>query len=200
MKDWILATLRRIKTYSKVVGKSSFLTYGEGLHIGRGTRLWAPDSLSIGRNVYIGKDVHIEANVSVGDYCVVANRVAFIGRHDHDCYAVGFPARFAPWIGDLPSSDPKRKEEIVVEADVWIGYGAVVLTGVHIGRGALVAAASCVTRNVEPYSIVAGNPARKIGNRFTDLEIIEHEQSISRGRFILSERGLRFSVIEPYKD
>lgn len=59
---------------------------------------------------------------------------------------------------------------------MWIGYGSIVVSGVYIGRGAIVAAGSVVLKDVEPYSIVAGNPAREISKRFTDDQIQEHEK------------------------
>ena len=91
LKEILLAGLRRLQTRVLLLGKSKFLAYGPGLHIGQGTRLWAPKSLRIGSGVYIGKHVHIEANCEIGDYCLLANRVAIIGRHDHDFSAIGFP-------------------------------------------------------------------------------------------------------------
>ena len=66
--------------------------------------------------------------------------------------------------------------KIVIENDVWIGYGAIIVSGVKIGRGAIVAAGSVVLKDVEPYTIVAGNPARKVSKRFTEDQIIEHER------------------------
>jgi acetyltransferase-like isoleucine patch superfamily enzyme len=60
--------------------------------------------------------------------------------------------------------------------DVWIGYGAVVLSGLSIGRGAVVAAGAVVTSDVDPYDIVAGNPARRVGRRFEDDQIATHER------------------------
>lgn len=89
-----LALRRRLQTWLAVAGKSSFLSYGRDLHVGKGTRLWAPKRLSIGDCVYIGKQVYIEANCRIGNYCLIANRVAIVGRHDHDFSAVGFPVRF----------------------------------------------------------------------------------------------------------
>ncbi len=77
MFQTILAALRRLQTHLAVAGKGRFLTAGAGLHVGRGTRLWAPTSLRIGRCVYVGKQVHIEANADIGDYCLIANRVAY---------------------------------------------------------------------------------------------------------------------------
>ena len=67
----------------------------------------------------------------------------------------------------------------IIESDVWIGTRAVILAGVTIGRGAVVAAGAVVTRSVEPYAIVAGNPARLIRKRWDDETIAEHERQLS---------------------
>jgi acetyltransferase-like isoleucine patch superfamily enzyme len=67
---------------------------------------------------------------------------------------------------------------LIIEDDVWVGYGAIVLSGVRIGRGAIIAAGSVVTRDVEPYSIVAGNPARSVGSRFNAEEVVSHELAL----------------------
>jgi acetyltransferase-like isoleucine patch superfamily enzyme len=180
------------------MGKSRFLIFSDGLHVGRGTRLWAPDEIRIGRCVYLGKDVHIEANCEIGDFCLIANRVAFVGRNDHDFSAIGVPIRFSPWIGSAKSRSPFREAKIVVECDVWIGYASIVLTGVRIGRGAVIAAGSVVTRDVPAYSIVGGVPARVIGSRFLNESDIErHEACLKKGEFSFSERGLDYCVVRP---
>lgn len=67
--------------------------------------------------------------------------------------------------------EASRRPLPVIGNDVWIGYGATVLNGVHIGDGAVVAARAVVTKDVEPYSIVAGNPARLIRFRFKENEM-----------------------------
>lgn len=188
--------MRRVRTRLSVFGKSNYLTYGKDLHIGKGSRLWAPDFLEVGDSVYIGKDVHIECNCAIGDYCLIANRVAFVGRHDHDFKAVGYPVRYSPWIGsEAMIASNYRKEKVDVGQDVWIGYGAIILTGVTVGRGAVVSAGSLVVKDVPEYAIVAGTPARVIGKRFSAEEIHEHEQMISSGKFVLSERGLDHCVV-----
>ena len=66
--------------------------------------------------------------------------------------------------------------KIIIEDDVWIGYNKTVLSDVRIGTGSIVAAGSVVTKNVEPYSIVAGNPAKKIKERFSELELKMHKE------------------------
>lgn len=196
--SFTLAVGRRFQTWLKIRFCRSKIRTGSGLHIGKGTRLWAPIGIDFGRDVYIGKDVHIESNVDIGDYCLIASRVAFVGRHDHDFTHVGFPMRYAPWIGSRRFPSSYLYEQIVVGQDVWIGYGATVLTGVTIGRGSVIAAGSLVTRDIPPYSIAAGIPARVIGARFADSKTIhEHEEMIRTGRFNFSERGFDECTIEP---
>lgn len=198
LKEMLLAGLRRVQTRIHLSGKSKFLIYGTNLHIGKGTHLWAPKLLRIGKGVYIGKHVHIDANCEIGDYCLLANRVAIVGRHDHDFSAIGFPVRYAPWVGSRRIPSPYADEKAVIERDVWLGYGVIVLTGVLVGRGAVVAAGSVVTKDIPPYSIAAGVPARVIGQRFTDASAITlHEAAIRDGRFSLSERSYDHCVIEP---
>lgn len=68
---------------------------------------------------------------------------------------------------------PKSKGDIVVGNDVWIGYGATILSGVKIGHGAIVGAKSLVSKDVLNYAIMAGSPARVIGFRFNDSQIDE---------------------------
>lgn len=199
-RSLIFASLRRIQTQLLLLGKGKYMKHGSDLHIGSGSRLWAPDSLAIGKGVYIGKDVLVECNAEIGNYVLIANRVALVGRHDHDFRAVGVPVRFSPWIGSKKTVSPHATEKVVIEDDVWLGFAAIVLSGVTVGRGAIVAAGSVVTKNVEPYSIVAGNPARPVGRRFPDEQTIaQHERAIRTGRFVFSERGYDHWVVEPGK-
>lgn len=196
--NWFLALLRHVQTRILTVGKGRYLSYGSDLHVGKNTRLWAPSSLRIGKGVYIGKQVHIEANCEIGDYCLLANRVSIVGRHDHNFSAVGFPMRYAPWVGSRRFPSPFLDEKVVIESDVWLGYGVIVLTGVTVGRGSVVAAGSVVNKDIPPYSIAAGAPARVVGQRFQDSSAIaRHETAIRDGIFGFSERGYDYCVIEP---
>lgn len=198
IKSLILAVARRVQTRIMSFAFRKSLTHGHDLHLGARTRIWAPNRVTIGNSVYVGKDVHIECNADIGDYVMIANRVALVGRHDHDFRAVGVPVRFSPWVGSTNPPSPFRDEKVVIEADVWLGFGAVVLSGVRVGRGAIVAAGAVVTKSVEPYAIVGGNPARQIGRRFMEESLIaEHEQSIRNGKFVFSERGYDHWMVQP---
>jgi acetyltransferase-like isoleucine patch superfamily enzyme len=162
--------------------------------------LWAPDRISIGREVYIGKHVHIECNCTIGDYVLIANRVAIVGRLDHDFRAVGYPMRFAPWAGAPSVAEAiKRKQKLVIESDVWVGYGATILSGITISRGSLIGAGAVVTKDVPPYSIVTGNPAKVVGMRFESEKIEEHEARIKDGVFKFSEKGYEYWTVKPGK-
>ena len=198
MRANIISLLRYLRIQLVLMGKKNWLRVGEGFHLGANSRFWAPESIVIGKNVYAGKDLFIETNVEVGDGCLLANKVSFVGRHDHDFRQVGVPVRFCSWVGDLPLGHPVRSEKAIVEQDVWIGYGSIILSGVTIGRGAVVAAGSYVTKDIPPYSIVGGIPAKVLGSRFDADERAVHENSLQKGCFLYSRKGLHHSIIEPY--
>lgn len=194
----MLAGGRRLQTKLKLARSKNVKSVGKNIHIGARSSLWAPDAISIGDNVYIGKDVHVECNAEIGDCVLIANRVALVGRHDHDFRTVGTPVRFSPWIGSENPQSPFRLEKITIESDVWLGFGAIVLSGVHIGEGAIIAAGAVVTKDVESYSIVAGNPCRVVGKRFADDATIQtHKTKIKNGLFVFSEKGYEHWIVRP---
>ncbi|WP_240793286.1 DapH/DapD/GlmU-related protein [Arthrobacter crystallopoietes] len=94
---------------------------------------------------------------------------------------VGKSIRASSWVGDEPNrlSLPTR-----VGSDVWIGYGAVVLSGIAIGNSAVIAAGSIVTTDVPPNAIVAGVPAKQVGSRFTSADLAVHWE-------LLTDQGVR---------
>lgn len=192
----MLALIRRLRTWLIIKSSRKILSAGRGIHIGKNCTFWAPDSISLGDNIYIGKNVRIECNTQIGDFSLVANNVAFVGRNDHEFRVIGIPVRFSPWIGRRERSI-HRSELVFIESDVWIGFGSIVLTGVRIGRGAIIAAGSVVTRDVGPYTIVGGNPAKLIGRRFEETQIDQHESSIKNGVFYFSERGYDYWTVKP---
>ena len=108
----------------------------------------------------------------IGKFCQIASSVEFImNGANHQMNAVTtFPFyTLEGWDMEPPSMDDlPLKGDTVIGNDVWIGQNAVILPGVHIGDGVIIGANSVVGSNVEPYTIVAGNPARAIRKRFDD--------------------------------
>jgi acetyltransferase-like isoleucine patch superfamily enzyme len=139
---------------------------GKNFHAGLRVRLWAKKTLVIGDYFYIGRDSQIETDCVIGKYVIIGNKVGIVGRYDHFYQQIGTPIRLSSRIRDL-DYDWKGLDSItIIEDDVWIGYGSTILSGVKIGTGSLIAAASVVTKDVEPYSIYGGFPAKKLKDRF----------------------------------
>jgi acetyltransferase-like isoleucine patch superfamily enzyme len=157
------------------------VSLGRRVHLGVGTIVNSHHGLDIGDDVYIGKYCTVSCDGSIGSGVLIANNVGMIGRHDHDFRMVGRTIRHSRWVGDAeyPQADG-TEERLVIEDDVWVGFGGIILSGVRVGTGAIVAAGAVVVHDVPAYSIVAGNPAAPIGTRFTPEEIAVHE-SILRG-------------------
>lgn len=146
---------------------------GKGFHSGIRVRIWGKQKIIIGENFYIGRDSFIESDVIIGNNVIMANRTAIIGRYDHHYQQIGVPIRLASQIRDEDYNWLGLNSITIIEDDVWIGYGTTILSGVTVQKGSIIAAGSVVTKNVEPYSIYAGVPAKKVKNRFNseaDLE------------------------------
>lgn len=114
------------------------------------------------------------AVVRVGSFCSIGNRAAFsVGGNHRVDWVSTFPFR-AAWGLEGAGEDghPRPESDTEVGHDVWIGAEALILPGVTIGSGAVIGARAVVTRDVRPYAIVVGNPAREVRRRFDD-EIVE---------------------------
>ena len=113
-------------------------------------------------------------SLRIGKFCSIACGAKFLfASANHTQTSVStypFPIFFEEWdldIGDVMSAWD-HKGDIVIGNDVWIGYEAVVMAGVTIGNGAIIGARAVVTKDVPPYTIVGGVPAREIRRRFSD--------------------------------
>lgn len=112
----------------------------------------------------------IPYNLQIGRYTSVGPQVTFLIDSNHD-YLAPCQGRPRELRGLQDKLNIDRKAEVIIGNDCWIGEGATILSGVHIGNGAVVAAHSVVTRNVPAYAIVAGNPARILRFRFDENTI-----------------------------
>lgn len=138
----------------------------EGLvRIPMNCEIWSPHKdVSFGSNVQFGYHCIIACDIEFSNSILCAKNVSFIGKDDHTIKHVGST------IWDSPRGDSTKT---IVGNDVWIGHGAIIMGGVRIGDGAIIAAGSVVTKNVDPCTIVGGNPARFLKNRFDSEEDTE---------------------------
>lgn len=134
-----------------------------GIHIVRETRIFA--DLEIGRGTRINGAAVIKGHgkARIGRYCAIGDDLRII-TSNHSLHRLAVQDRLRQAL--LGSHSFSEKQDVVVGHDVWIGDRVILLPGVTIGDGAVIGAGAVVTRSVDPYSIVAGNPARPIGQRF----------------------------------
>lgn len=123
-----------------------------------------------GDHVGIGPYCMFLCDTEIGSKVLIGPLVGFLNSDDHIYDVVG---------KTMWDSGRGDKYKIVVEDDVWIGQGAILLTPVRVGRGAIVAAGSIVVRDVPRYAIVGGNPAKVLKMRFSPKEIEEHERILA---------------------
>jgi len=137
--------------------------------------------MEVGRHTYGHEQISVRhwgepAELSIGSFCSVADRVVvFLGGNHRVDWVTTYPfPEFAErWPGAAGlTGHPSTNGDVRIGNDVWIGSNVTIMSGVKIGDGAAIAADSTVTRDVEPYAIVGGNPARLLRHRF-DPETVE---------------------------
>lgn len=132
--------------------------------------------VKVGRFTYGNPQLMLWAEderVEIGSFCSIAQNVTIFAGGEHNMHWVTtYPLRIA-FGHPLAGKDglPRTKGKTTIGNDVWIGYGATILSGVTIGDGAVIGAGTVVVKDVLPYAIVAGNPARLVRFRF-DTETI----------------------------
>ncbi len=111
----------------------------------------------------------------IGKFCMIASDVTFImNGANHLSEAIStypFAIFGEDWSNAMKGKEYPKKGDTIIGNDVWLGFGATIMPGVTIGDGAIIASKSVVTKDVEPYSIIGGNPAQKIRKRFSEVEI-----------------------------
>lgn len=145
----------------KGVPNSVLRNSGYGFYCGRAPYFRSGEDIKIGNNVFIGIHVHIASPCIIKDDVMIASYVALVGG-DHRFDQPGIL---------MNRSGRGNLKQIIIEEEAWIGHGSILMAGVRIGRGSIIAAGSVVTKDIPACTIWGGNPARFIRNRFrTDEE------------------------------
>ena len=139
--------------------KGCDVTVGARTYIASGTFFSSGKKFMLGADTYIGRNVSLSCDLCLGSSVLVASSVAFVGG-DHKIDGI-----------DCNIKDAGRDviKPITVEDNVWVGHGAVILHGVTLNSGCVVAAGSIVTKDVPPNAVVGGNPASLIRFRVGPL-------------------------------
>jgi len=163
VRAWVLLRLRYRETL-----------VGQGFHLGKSVSLGS--GFVAGDYVYVGPHSQLPPHVHIGNYSSLSAHVAIVGS-DHHYDKPGVPVVFS---GRPPSC------VTMIGQDVLIGHGAILLRGITIGNGAIVGAGAVVTKNVPPYAVVAGVPAKVLRYRFDERERAIHEAMLAQP----TQRGL----------
>lgn len=123
---------------------------GDHCYVGPGAKVWSFLPMSIGHRVFISHGVNI---------------------HDTDSHSLSAKERHLRFLEKIQYGrhlvrENKKCAAITIEDDVWIGFNAIILKGVRVGRGAVIGAGAVITKDVTPYSVVVGNPQRVVGKSY----------------------------------
>ncbi|WP_026882534.1 CatB-related O-acetyltransferase [Clostridium akagii] len=135
--------------------------------------------------------------LTIGNFVCIASNVRFLlgGNHNYNTLLM-FP--FKNQILNR-GEEAQTKGPIIVQDDVWIGFNSIILSGVTVGKGAVIAAGSVVTKSVPPYAIVGGNPAKVIKYRFEQQKIkklLEVDLNTINEKFICDNIALLYEIVD----
>lgn len=176
-RSLLVCKIRRIaneiRTWYWFSVKCPWMKHKGFIRIPFNTSVWSPHKdIIFGDRVQFGQHCVINCDIEFGNDVLCAHNVAFVGKDDHTFETPGLT------IWDSARGDSVKT---YVGNDVWIGHGAIILGGVKIGSGAIIAAGAVVTKDVKDCTIVGGNPARYIKNRFINEEdTLKHLVRIKR--------------------
>ena len=179
--DFRLIRMRRTHFYATLhqnVVIDDISTLGENVVLFRNVSL---SSCNVGRFTYIQASSHCH-NVEIGPFCSIASEVS-IGLLSHPLEYVSTSPVFYDSSQPLPKFitdkhiNSAHNLRTIIGADVWIGHGVKIMAGIEIGVGAVIAAGAVITKNVAPYAIVGGVPAKMIRYRFGKGVIDDLQQS-----------------------
>lgn len=144
----------RYANWVRVFVVGNIINIGKNCRFQKGVYFGSGDGISIGDNCQINELVRMD-NVTIGNNVMVAREVVFLGKM-HESSSIELP---------MTEQGVKDVASTIVEDDVWLGLRVVVMPGVVLKKGSIIAAGAVVTKSTEPYSVYAGIPAKKIKSR-----------------------------------
>lgn len=153
--------LNRLRTWYIFHIRYPWVRYDGFVRVMKGTGFAQNMDIRIGHNVQFGDYCNVASNVHFGNNILMAGRVCFVGKQDHTFSTPGQTI----WDGERGDNGTT-----VIEDDVWIGTATIIMSGITIGMGSIVAAGSVVTKDIPPCEIWGGVPARRIRDRFASEE------------------------------
>ena len=165
----IIKLLKHIYT---ILNKKRFPAFGKNSYVSPYGIYMHRRKIYIGENVYIGPRAILSANqgLIIGNGVIIGPEFIVMGG-DHNYSVVGKRM--------YQVKEGGKNEKVIIEDDVWIGARVTILKGVSIGEGSVIGAGSVVTRNILPYAVYAGNPARFIKERFSQDKLRQHLKLVS---------------------
>ena len=170
----LVLCLRVLNRLKMLLLKPAFHHYGRNF-------IFDPDGYYSFKNIEVGNDVSIgkgavflasESKIRIGNKVLFGPNVTIVGGN-HNTSVVG------RYMYDVHDKRPEDDQDVIIEDDVWVGSGAIILKGVKIGRGSIIAAGAVAAKQIFPYSVVGGVPAKIISTRFPDLETtLAHEAKL----------------------
>jgi len=137
--------------------KQIFHATGRNVNVEQGAYFGSGRQIEIGDNSGIGVNCHVPADISIGNDVMMGPQVLIIGgNQNHKFDRLDIPMRLQGY---------RESKPVVIEDDVWLGARAIILPGIRIGHGAIIGAGAIVTKDVPPYAICVGNPARVVRYR-----------------------------------
>ena len=198
----IIKLIRRFKLFISNLSRD-FILKSDFKRFGANSRLEYPCHIESPRMVTVEENVNIRYGLQVLNAKteeVIIKRNSTLAPNvtivpNNHIPAVGIP------IFLLTSSHVNDKStNIVIEEDCWVGTGVKLLSGSHLGRGSIVGAGSIVTKEVPPYAVVVGTPARIVGVRFSIEQVLEHERILYPDNIRLLREDLETIYREYYVD
>lgn len=183
------------KVYDRIlmyVSKRLFAHCGRNVIFHPSNSSFTYKNITIEDNVFIGDNARFwctRSQIIIHHHVVFAPNVSIIAGN-HSSHIVG------KFITDYTDVDKRPEDDlpVIIESDTWVGTNVTILNGVHISRGCIIAAGAVVTKNVPPYAIVGGVPAKVLKFRFNVAQILEHEKILYPESQRLSKKELEMII------